>query len=232
MGIVAPERKRSRRPAPPTRRPEFPWGIVAALAAVIVLLVGVRDWLPDLIPALPNPFAEETIDRSRPAVLQSIRDLSEYRAATGHFEVIVDVEKDTALPRQILGERTLFVAVGEVDAVVDFSRLGARAVEVSDDRRSAMITLPQARLSRARLNIAESYVYDRERGILNELGSLFADSDDPEGTREVFLIAEGRLADAARESPSLRTRAQDNTRAMLRTMLEALGFERVAVRFG
>lgn len=230
MGVVAPERKRKRAPAP-ARRPEFPWGVVAALAALILLVVAAREWLPDLVPSIPNPFAEETIDRSRPAVLQSIRDLSEYRAATGHFEVIVDVEKDTALPRQILGERTLFVAVGNVDAVVDFSRLGAREVAVSDDRRAATITLPPARLSQPRLDIEESYVYDRERGVLDELGSLFSESDDPGGTREVFLVAEQRLAAAARESPALRERAESNTRAMLESMLGALGFERVTVRF-
>src|SRR5918996_360084 len=139
MGVFAPERERTRRtrlPVPPRRpRAQFPWGGLIAVAVAVVLIVGVRDWLPGLIPSLPNPFASETIDRSRPAVLQSIRDLSEYRASSGHFEVIVDIQHDTPLPAGLLGQRTLFVAVGDVDAVVDFSGLGGGAGGGLGDRR-------------------------------------------------------------------------------------------------
>ena len=231
MGVVAPERERTRRPRPPERRPPsgFPWGLALALAAVVLLVVGGRNWLPDFIPSIPNPFAEETIDRSRPAVLQSIRDLSEFRAASGHFEVIVDIERDTPLPSALLGERTLFVAVGDVDTVVDFSGLGEDAVAVSGNRREATIVLPQPTVGEPRLDLEESYVYDRRRGVFNELGSLFA--DDPNAQQEVYLAAERRLAEAAGENGGLRARARTNTRAMLESLLGALGFERVTVRF-
>ncbi len=230
MGVVSPERERATRPRPPERRPPrgFPWGPALALAAVVLLVVGGRSWLPDFIPSVPNPFAEETVDRSRPAVLQSIRDLSEFRAASGHFEVIVDIERDTPLPAALLGERTLFVAVGDVDAAVDFSGLGADAVEVSDDRRTASIVLPEPTVGEPRLDLGESYVYDRRRGVLNELRAFF--SDDPNAQQEVYLAAERRLAEAAREG-GLRERARANTRAMLGSLLGALGFDRVTVRF-
>lgn len=231
MGVVTPERERSTEPPAPPGGPRgrAPWGLALALAAVVLLVVGTRDWLPDLIPSFPNPFAAETVDRSRPAVLQSIRDLAEYRAATGHYEVILDVERDTALPSQILGERTLFVAVGDVDAMVDFSSLGPDEVEVSDDRRTARIVLPAAQLSDPRLDLEASYVYDRQRGVLNEIGSLF--SDEANAEQELYLLAEERLAEAARETPALDERAQENTRAMLESLLGSLGFERVSVEF-
>lgn len=224
MAVLTPEREAP--PAPP--RGGFPWGLVAALVAILVLIVGVRDWLPDLVPSFPNPFAEETVDRSRPAVLQSIRDLREYHAASGHFEVIVDLEKDTALPAPILGERTLFVAVGDVDAVVDFGNLAAGAVEVSDDRRTAEITLPPPRLSEPRLDLEESYVYDRQEGVLNEIGGLFGDEATEQ---ELYLLAEERLERAARGAPEIRRRAEDNTRAMLVRLLRSLGFTRITVVF-
>jgi hypothetical protein len=200
------------------------------VAVAVVLLVGVRDWLPGLIPSLPNPFASETVDRSRPAVLQSIRDLSEFRAASGHYEVIVDIERDTPLPAGLLGQRTLFVAVGDVDAVVDFSGLGEDAVDVSSDRREATIALPQPNVDRPQLDLEQSYVYDQQRGVLNKIGGLF--SDDEDAQREIFLAAERRLAEAAAQNGALRERARANTRAMLQSLLAGLGFESVTVRFG
>jgi hypothetical protein len=206
-----------------------PWGLVIFIAAIVLLIGGVRDWLPGLIPSIPNPFAAETVDRSRPAVLQSLRDLSEYRAASGHYEVVVDIERDTPLPAGLLGERTLFVAVGDVDAGVDFSGLDEEAVSVSGGRREATIVLPEPAVDRPRLDLEQSYVYDRRRGILNELGSLF--SDDTDAQREIYLAAEQRLAAAAERSDGLRERARTNTRAMLESLLRALGFERVTVQF-
>jgi hypothetical protein len=232
MGVVAPERERERiePPEPPSRQPSgFPWGGILALVGVIVLIVAVRDWLPSLIPSIPNPFAETTIDRSRPAVLQSIRDLSEYHAAGGHYEVVVDIERDTPLPAGLLGERTLFVGVGDVDAVVDFGGLGDGAVTMSRDRRSATIVVPPPRMGSPRLDLRESYVYDRQEGVLNEIGDLF--SNDTDAQREVYLAAERRIAEAARQGGGLNGRARANTRAMLQSLLGGLGFERVTVRF-
>ncbi|MEX2647148.1 MAG: DUF4230 domain-containing protein [Gaiellaceae bacterium] len=230
MGVAAPERERASPPRPPHRRPPagIPWGALIAVAVAVVLLVGVRDWLPGLIPSFPNPFASETVDRSRPAVLQSLRDLSDYRAASGHYEVVVDIERDTPLPAGLLGERTLFVAVGDVDVAVDFSGLGSDAVEVSG-ASEATVVLPEPRVDRPRLDLEQSYVYDRRRGVFNEISSLF--SDDSDAQREVYLAAQRRLAEAAEQNDALRERARVNTRTMLESLLRALGFDTVTVRF-
>jgi len=229
MGVVAPERERTEQPPPPSRQPSgFPWGGVLALVGVIVLIVAVRDWLPDLIPSIPNPFAETTVDRSRPAVLKSIRDLSEFHAAGGHYEVVVDIEKDTPLPSDILGERTLFIGVGDVDSIVDFGGLDDGAITMSRDRRDATIVVPPPRTGQPRLDLQQSYVYDREQGVLNEIGGLF--SDDKDAQRDVYLAAERRIGVAARQG-GLNGRARANTRAMLQSLLGGLGFRNVNVRF-
>jgi hypothetical protein len=206
-------------------RSRFPWGAIVLLV-VVLLLIGGRDWLPSLIPSLPNPFAAKTVDRSGPAVLKAIEDLNEFRAASGHFESIVDIEKDTKLPASILGERTLFLAVGEVDAVVDFNGLDAGAVEVSSNRRSATITLPAPRFTDARLDVDRSRVVDPDRGVLNDIGSVFGGSGSD---RELYVLAERKLEAAARSDSGLLARARVNTGDVLKGLLTSLGFERVTV---
>ena len=228
MGVLVPERVRPPEappPQPPPRR-EVPWGLIG-LVVIVVVALAVPGWLTGLLPSIPNPFATTTVDRSGPAVLRSIRDLAELRAASGHFEVIVDLEQDTGLPNEILGERTLFVAVGDVDASVDLGALGEDDVDTAGT--SVSVTLPPPRLSEPRLDLERSYVYSRERGILNELGDLFRDERNVE--REVYLVAEQKIAAGAQDAGILR-RAEENVRRTLGTLLRSLGFTSVEIRFG
>ena len=219
MGAAQPE---------PQKR-GVPTGLVMLAGALLglFLLVG---WLGDLVPGLGNPFSEKSVDRSGPAVLKSIRNLSDFRAATGHFEVIVDVEKDTRfVPDKLKGERILFVAVGDVDAGVDFSGLEDDAVVVSDDRRSVTLELPPARYHEPQLDLQRSHVYERDRGVIDRLQSLFG--DDTGADPEVYTLAEEKLAAAARGGSGLLGRAERNTRRMLEGLLRSLGFTRVEIRF-
>jgi uncharacterized protein DUF4230 len=229
MGVVTPERPAEPPPAPePPPRP-FPTGLVV-LAVVILggfLFVG---WVRDLIPDLGNPFTTETVDRSGPAVLKSIQNLQDFHAASGHFEVIVDVEQDTKfVPDSIKGQRVLFVAIGSVDAGVSFSGLDESAVEVSGGRRTVSVELPPATFREPELDLEHSYVYDRDRGAIDRIQSLFG--DDPGVEPELYTLAEEKLADAARDGSGLLERAEQNTRLMLVGLLRALGFTRVEVRF-
>jgi hypothetical protein len=232
MGVITPERERTEpaQPPPPEEPPrrDIPWGLIIIGAVVALMATGVLSFR-DLLPSIDNPFKEETVDRSGPAVLKSLQDIGEYRAAAGHFEVIIDLEKDTALPSELLGERTLFVGVGTVDAGVDLSALGDDGVEVSSDRRAATLTLPPVHLFEPVLDIDRSRVYDRDRGLLNELGGLF--SDEPNYQQELYRLAEDKMTAAARQGGGIIPRAEENTREMLETLLGSLGFTTVTVRF-
>ena len=134
----------------PSRRPDrLPTGPVA-LGLVLLFTFLVIGWVKDIVPDFANPFSEETVDRTSPAVLKSIENLRDFRAASGHFEVIVDVEKDQRfVPAKIKGERVLFVAIGSVDAGVDFTGIEDGAVEVSDDGESVTLEHPGRHLPRA-----------------------------------------------------------------------------------
>ena len=203
--------------------------VTGVLLVIVVLFVvgAVRSWLPDW----GNPFTERTVDRSRPVVLKAVSNLGEYHAAAGHFEVVVDVEKDTRfVPSFLKGERDLFVAVGSVDAVVDFSQLDDEDVSVSRDRRRATIRLPHAHFSDVRVDPKRSYVYDRDRGLIDRFGAAFG--KDANTDRQLYILSERKLRHAAGDNSGLLRRAEQNTRLMLNGMLRSLGFTRVVVRFG
>jgi uncharacterized protein DUF4230 len=197
---------------------------VAGVIAVWLLVSAIAGWSL-------NPFATETKDRSQPVLVKSLESLSEYRAATANMQEIVDVEKDVGiLPGFIAGEKSLLVAAGTVEAGVDFGQLRERgSVKVSGDRRGVEIVLPPATLSEARVDLARSRVVDTDRGIVNRVGDAF--SDDTNEERELLLLAQRKIEEAARRDPALLRLAERNTRSMLTGMLRGLGFERITIRF-
>jgi hypothetical protein len=214
-------------PGPPPSRTSPVRLILMSLAAV-ALIVGVAR-LDGLLPSIGNPFSSQSVDRSQPSLLQAVEDLSEYRAATGQFQVIIDVENDTRfIPSFIKGERTVFLAGGNVDASVDFSALGESAIEVSEDGQAVTLRLPPARLSEPQVDPERSYVVSRDRGLLDRAGSVFADS--PTGERDLYLLAEEKLGTAAGDA-GLVERAEANTTSMLETMIGSLGYNDVTVIF-
>jgi hypothetical protein len=198
--------------------------VAGGLVALWLLVSAIAGWSL-------NPFATETKDRSQPVLVKSLESLSEYRAATANMQEIVDIEKDVGLlPSFIAGEKALLVAAGSVEAGVDFGALRERgSVKVSDDRRGVEIVLPPATLSDARVDLARSRVVDTDRGIVNRVGDAF--SDDTNEERELLLLAQRKIEEAASKDRALLALAERNTRAMLTGMLRGLGFERITIRF-
>jgi hypothetical protein len=212
-------------PHPPARRRRTALLITAALLGGLVV-VG-ADRALDALPGFDAPFEEQVVDRSRPALLESLADLDDFHAAKGSFQVVVDLERDVPyVPAFVKGERTTYLAVGSVDGLVDFSGLTGDAVET--DGTSATITLPRPQLDEVRLDLAESRVLDRDRGVVDRVAGVL--SDDPTSERDVALAAQDKLTAAAVESDLLE-RAEANTRAMLVGLAGSFGYDDVTVRF-
>ena len=110
-------------------------GIVAAIIAVLVLVVVLSA--VHLLPQLRNPFAQTTTVRSQPVILKSITELSRYEAASGSFEVVIDLTKRTSLlPSFLAGSETLFIGQGTDIAYVDFAQLKSQAIQTNEIGRA------------------------------------------------------------------------------------------------
>ncbi|MBQ0878638.1 DUF4230 domain-containing protein [Streptomyces sp. RT42] len=216
----------------PVRKPpgRVPGWAKALSAFVLVLVVLFAGFQLSLVPGLKDVFGSETHDRSGPALLESVQDISRYEAASGNFQVVVDLEKDAKLlPDAIRGTRTLYVGAGTVDAYVDLGKVDEDDVTVDADRTSATLRLPHAALGEPTLDPERSYAVSKQRGLLDRLGDLF--SDNPNGEQAVQKLAARHIGDAAKDS-ELKARAESNTTAMLKGLLHSLGFEEVRVTYG
>ena len=208
------------------RMPGWAKAVSALVLVLVVFFAGIRL---SVLPGLKDLFGTETNDRSGPALLQSIQDMSRYDAASGNFQIVVDLEKDAKfLPDAIRGTRTLYVGAGTVDAYVDLGKVGDKDVTVNGDRTSATLRLPHAALGEPSLDPDRSYAVSKQRGLLDRLGDLF--SDNPNSEQAVQKLAVRHIGDAAKES-GLTRRAETNTTDMLEGLLHSLGFKEVKVTY-
>ncbi|MFD8836452.1 DUF4230 domain-containing protein [Streptomyces griseofuscus] len=212
---------------PPRRMPGWAKAVAALVVVLAVLFAGIRL---AVLPGVKDLLGTETHDRSGPALLKSIDDMSRYDAASGNFQVVVDLEKDAKyLPDALRGTRTLYVGAGTVEAYVDLGRVGEKDVTVNKDRTSATLRLPHARLGKPALDADHSYAVSKQRGLLDRLGDLF--SDNPDSEHAVQKLAVSRIGEAAKGS-GLTARAESNTTDMLEGLLHSLGFKDVHVTYG
>ena len=210
-------------------RPRQP--ILRAIVVVVVLVALVYAGLEAVhkLPHWLNPFGETTKDRSAPVVLNSIQNLSRYEAATGNYQVVVDLEKDAKfLPGQLRGERTLFVGNGSVDAYVDFSHIAGTALTIDKANSTVTLKVPHAQLEKTNLDPKHSYVFARQRGLFNRFGDFF--SSNPNQQQQLYVLSAQKIQ-AAANSSGLAQRADANTKQMLANLLKALGFKTVTVTF-
>ncbi|KPI08246.1 DUF4230 domain-containing protein [Streptomyces mirabilis] len=211
----------------PKRMPAWAKAITAVVLVLVVLFAGLRL---AVLPGLRDLFGTQTHDRSGPALLKSIQDMSRYDAASGNFQVVVDLEKDAKyLPDAIRGTRTLYVGAGTVEAYVDLGSLAKKDVTVDADRTTATLRLPHAFLGKPALDPNRSYAVSKQRGLLDRLGDFF--SDNPDSEQAVQKLAVKHIGDAAKDS-ELTKRAEENTTGMLDGLLRSLGFKEVSVSYG
>ncbi|MEU8240676.1 DUF4230 domain-containing protein [Actinoplanes missouriensis] len=200
-------------------------GFVFAL--MVAACLGLRAI--NVLPTFDNPFSDQTVDRSQPVLLQSMRDLNRYVAADGTFQVIVDLQQDKEnIPDFLVNRRTLFVGSGTVEAYVDFGALSGDALKIDETKKSIELTLPAPEQSTAALDMAKSYVVAEERGLFDRIGDAFG--SEPNKQQRVYQLAQERITEAAKSS-GMDQRARDNTQRMLESLFARLGYTTVTVTF-
>lgn len=160
-----------------------------------------------------------TVVMSQGSVVERIQRLQRMETVVYNMDKIVSGERSNPfLPNFLTGDRMLMIVHGQVIAGIDFSQLRPSEVQIAG--RTLRIHLPPARVLLTRLDNERTRVYSRKTGLLVPV--------DPNLETQVRQEAEGELLEEASKGGIL-TKAQENARNTLTTMLLGLGFEKVEI---
>ncbi len=203
--------------------------ILIIVVAVGYLIVSTMQALSSPLVSVPNAISTQagqilhptpTLIASPVTVIRQIRALSRLETISFRVEKVITAESGVEGPfSAILGDKLLLVAEGQVIAGIDLSRLGDNSVTVDGDTVS--VTLPASEIFVATLDNQNTYVYDRQTGLLGpkiDLETLARQK------------AQDEILNAALQDGIL-DMAQTNGQQVIQRLLEALGFKEVHITF-
>ena len=202
--------------------------ILIALAVVIVggfTLVGtirrLAQPLEEVERALQEQFEEivhptPTIIPDPMTIIRQVRSLSRLETASYTIEKVITAESGRGAFAFLFGDRLILVAHGQVIAGVDLGKMGEDDIIVAEGG-TVVVTLPPAEILVVTLDNQDSYVYDRDTGLIGM---------NPALETEARRAAEEEILNAALEG-GIQEMAQRNAEAYVRNLILALGFREV-----
>jgi hypothetical protein len=195
--------------------------LVAGLIATVVTIRLITSPLEDAQQLLEEQLAEllsktPTVIPDQVTIVREVQGLSRLETAVYTVEKVITAESGQGPLAFLFGDRLLLVAHGQVIAGVDLAYLTTEDVAVSQ-AGTVVIHLPDAEVLLVSLNNEESYIYDRETGIVGL---------NPDLETAARQVAEQKFLDAALEDGILEM-AQDYAELHVRRLVLALGFEEV-----
>jgi hypothetical protein len=210
-------------PVPPESRP--PGTRVAPIAlAAVVLAVAVAAAFVVGRAAAPASTSDRIVSRPTPNVVLAMRDLSRLEATTFHMEKVIELTDEQSRLFGLVEARDeiLLVAVGDVVAGVDLSKVGDEDVQADWAGRSVRVVLPAPEVLSTAIDEAQTHVYGRSTDLL--------------ATRKEELegLARREAADQIERgarSGGILDRARASAERTVRALLQSLGFERIVIEW-
>ncbi|WDF54550.1 DUF4230 domain-containing protein [Mucilaginibacter sp. KACC 22063] len=144
----------------------------------------------------------------------------------GKLELVKYSMKDVIEKKQIHtflpDERVLFLAVGEVTACIDLTKVKKEDINQSATKDTVTVLMPKAEICYVKLDHQRSKVYDIT-------GALFP-GNAKNMVEDIYKIAEKRLLDNANEM-HITAKAQDNAQLIFKPLLENISGKKVVIKF-
>lgn len=118
-------------------------------------------------------------------------------------------------------EKVLFLAVGEVTACIDLTKVNK--TDISEKADTVTVILPKPEICYAKLDHQQSRVYDIT-------GALFP-GNAKNMVEDIYKLAEQRLLDNAKKM-NITGKAQENALLIFKPLLENISGKKVLLKFG
>ncbi|MBE7174867.1 MAG: DUF4230 domain-containing protein [Mucilaginibacter polytrichastri] len=165
-----------------------------------------------------HQFTSSKTEVSADVMVERITDM-------GKLELVKYAMKDVIERKHIRqflpDERVLFVAVGEVTACIDLTKIRKTDIEQSS-ADSITVFLPQPEICYARIDHGRSKVYD--------VSGYWFSNDTKNAVEGIYKLAETRLHANAREMNVL-GKARSNAQTIFKPLLENLTAKKVGLSF-
>lgn len=191
-----------------------------ALTLVVITFYTANQTVVKPIEALVRGIGLGATPEIRPdpiTIVRQINNLARLETASYQAQKIISAEQGTDVLFGILQEKLTFVAVGEVIAGVDLSKMQAADLQATTFQ-TVTIRMPPAELLVTKLDNEQSYIQDWEKGILK--------THNPELETQVRQVAETQIRDAALADGIL-VKAQQNAQTVLTNFIKGVGFQSV-----
>lgn len=144
----------------------------------------------------------------------------------GKLELVKYSMKDVLEKKQVHtilpDERVLFVAVGEVTACIDLTKVRKQDISRDSLGNSVTVMLPQPEICYTKLDHQRSKVYDVSGVILPSTTKTMVE--------DIYKLAEQRLLDNAREM-KITDKARENAQLIFKPLLEGVSGKTVILKF-
>ena len=149
-------------------------------------------------------------------IIREVQSLARLETIQYSVEKVITAEINQGVFGPLFGDRLLFVAQGYVIAGIDLTNLSSEDLWLEDETLN--VKLPKAEVFVATLNNDQSYIYDRETGILRK--------SDPDLETSARQAAEKEIVSAALEDGIL-IQAELNAITYLERLFNTLGYQKV-----
>ena len=150
-------------------------------------------------------------------IIHQVRSLARLETIQYSIEKVITAESGQGSLAFLLGDRLLFVAHGVVIAGVDLEKLGPDDMKVEEN--VLYVRLPEAEIFIATLDNGNSYVYDRDKGLLTK--------GDVNLETTARRVAEQEIKNTAIEDGILDLAQQNSESYLYRLLLEIGGYDDV-----
>ncbi|MBS7566396.1 DUF4230 domain-containing protein [Mucilaginibacter sp. Bleaf8] len=189
------------------------------ISLTLVFFIAIFGFLIFMFFYMKHQFTAVRTEVSEDVMVEKITSMGKLELVKYSMKDVIEKKQvHTLLP----DERVLFVAVGEVTACIDLTKITKQDISRSAGQDTVIVKLPKPEICYVKLDHQRSKVYDISGVILPSTSKAMVE--------DIYKVAEKRLLDNAREM-DITGKARQNAQTIFKPLLENISGKTVMLQF-